>query len=127
MWYRITLTPIYISQLLPTRVRVLYSRLDSRLEHERGNGSEHGASTTDYLHGSAGERYGRGSNGGRLDDAAGRRRGGGVASRVATDLLEVGASNAGLVGQVEHKGEVTEVSIAAWVGGGVRVSVPVSH
>jgi hypothetical protein len=120
---------------------VLYSL--SHLQHERGCGSEHGARTTGNLDGGASELRGLGRRRGGsnryaasgLDRHSGvvwacrrsRRQAGAVrgSSSVGTLHGEVGAANAGLVGQVEHKGELSKVGGVTHLCGqeGVDVSI----
>jgi hypothetical protein len=115
----------------------------NHLEHESGRGCEHSTRATSDLGGSTGElrwcsRVGRcGSDGsatGRLDghgrvvctSSRGSGKAGAVGRNRSTTLHgEVGASDAGLVGQVEHEGEVAEEGVAVWAGGRVGVNVSV--
>jgi hypothetical protein len=113
----------------------------NHLEHHSSSGSEQSAGTTNDLHSRTSELCGLGGSGcdrgttggldgrsavveasclgGRKAATSGRN---GVASTFGD---EVGAANAGLVGQVKHEREAAEVGNAGWVKGSIGVDVSV--
>jgi hypothetical protein len=102
----------------------------NHLQNESGRGSEHSTCATSNLDGGASELRGLGRcrGGSDGDTASGRHGRSGVTPTGGVGTLhgEVGTANAGLVGQVQNKGELAEVASVAHLGGEEEVDVSVS-
>jgi hypothetical protein len=141
MWYQSEYrTPVCSRPIRP--LLLLFSL--NHLQNESGSGSEHSTRATSNLDGCAGELRGRGRCGCGSDRggtgghgarggvvSAGRRsdgHAGAVRGDSGVDTLhgEVGAADAGLVGQVEHERELAEVAGVTHLGGEEGVDVSIS-